>query len=136
MIVHKKAVARRTFLRGAGAALSLPFLDSMVPAFASEAGRPIRMAFIEVPNGIMMDRWTPATEGKGFATTPVLEPVAGFRDNMLILSGLDQNESEAWPTDVGGDHPRACTAWLTGTHAYMTSGADLKAGISAREFGK
>lgn len=141
MRVFKKAIPRRVFLRGAGAALALPFLDAMVPAFASEAARPIRLSFIEVPNGIMMDRWTPASEGTDFALTPVLEPVAQFRDNMLVLGGLDQNEAEALPTDVGGDHPRACTAWLTGTHAHMTSGADLRAGISvdqvaAREFGK
>ena len=60
---------------------------------------------------------------------------------MLVLSGLDQNQSKALATEVGGDHPRACTAWLTGTHARMTSGADLSAGISvdqiaAREFGR
>ena len=141
MIVFRKAISRRALIRGAGASLALPFLDSMVPAFSSEAARPIRLSFIEVPNGIMMDRWTPATEGKNFDLTPVLEPVGAFRENMLVLGGLDQNESEAWPTDVGGDHPRACTAWLTGTHAHMTSGADLRAGISvdqvaAREFGK
>jgi hypothetical protein len=111
-------MSRRAVLRGAGASLALPFLDSMVPAFSSEAARPIRLSFIEVPNGIMMDRWTPATEGKNFDLTPVLEPVGAFRENMLVLGGLDQNESEAWPTDVGGDHPRACTAWLTGTRAY------------------
>jgi len=141
MRVFKKAIPRRAFLRGTGASLALPFLDAMVPAFASEAARPIRLSFIEVPNGIMMDRWTPAIEGTNFALTPVLEPVAQFRDQMLVLGGLDQNQAEALPTDVGGDHPRACTAWLTGTHARMTSGADLHAGISvdqvaAREFGK
>jgi hypothetical protein len=141
MRAFKKAIPRRVFLRGAGTSLALPFLDAMVPAFASEAARPIRLSFIEVPNGIMMDRWTPASVGTDFALTPVLEPVAPFRDRMLVLGGLDQNEAEALPTDVGGDHPRACTAWLTGTHARMTSGADLRAGISvdqvaAREFGK
>ncbi len=141
MNLRKLSIPRRTFLRGAGAALALPFLDSMVPAFASEGPRPIRLSFIEVPNGIMMDRWTPATEGRDFALTPVLEPVGQFREQMLVLSGLDQNEAGALPTDVGGDHPRACTAFLTGTHARMTSGADLRAGISADqlaagEFGK
>jgi hypothetical protein len=113
----------------------------MTPALAAEIVRPIRMAFIEVPNGIMMDKWTPATEGANFALTPILEPLAEFRDRMLLLSGLDQNQSKALATEVGGDHPRACTAWLTGAHAKMTSGADLRAGISvdqvaAREFGK
>src|SRR6266446_3907425 len=113
----------------------------MTAAFAAQPVRPIRLSFIEVPNGIMMDKWTPATEGAGFALTPILEPLAPFRDRMLVLSGLDQGQSKGLPFEVGGDHPRACTAWLTGAHAKMTSGADLRAGISvdqvaAREFGK
>jgi Protein of unknown function (DUF1552) len=141
MVILKKSVPRRTFLRGAGASLAVPVLDAMSAAFAAPPAPPIRLAFIEVPNGIMMDKWTPAAEGTGFATTPILEPLAPFRDRMLVLSGLDQNQSKALATEVGGDHPRACTAWLTGTHARMTSGADLHAGISvdqiaAREFGK
>jgi hypothetical protein len=141
MVVFKRSLHRRTFLRGAGAALALPFLDSMVPAFAAQAAAPIRLSFIEVPNGIMMDKWTPATEGTGFNLTPVLEPLAKFRDRMLVIGGLDQNQSKAMSNEVGGDHPRACTAWLTGAHARMTSGADLRAGISAdqvaaKEFGK
>ncbi len=141
MAILKKSIPRRTFLRGTGASLALPVLDAMTAAFAAQPARPIRLAFIEVPNGIMMDKWTPATEGAGFALTPILEPLAQFRDRMLVLSGLDQNQSKALATEVGGDHPRACTAWLTGTHARMSSGADLRAGISvdqiaAREFGK
>src|ERR1700680_2468431 len=141
MVILRKSVPRRTFLRGAGATLALPLLDAMTPALAAEPVRPIRLAFIEVPNGIMMDKWTPATEGAGFALTPILAPLAQFRDRMLVLSGLDQNQSKALATEVGGDHPRACTAWLTGAHAKMTSGADLRAGISvdqiaAREFSK
>jgi hypothetical protein len=141
MAILKKSIPRRTFLRGTGASLALPVLDAMTAAFAAQPARPIRLAFIEVPNGIMMDKWTPATEGADFALTPILEPLAQFRDRMLVLSGLDQNQSKALATEVGGDHPRACTAWLTGTHARMTSGADLRAGISvdqiaAREFGK
>src|SRR6202140_731274 len=141
MVITRKSIPRRAFLRGTGAALALPVLDAMTPAFATATARPIRMAFIEVPNGIMMDKWTPATEGPGFALTPILEPLAQFRDRMLVLSGLDQGQSKGLPFEVGGDHPRACTAWLTGAHAKMTSGADLRAGISvdqiaAREFGK
>jgi Protein of unknown function (DUF1552) len=141
VVILKKSIPRRTFIRGAGASLALPVLDAMTAALAAEPARPIRMAFIEVPNGIMMDKWTPATEGAGFALTPILEPLVQFRNRMLVLSGLDQNQSKALATEVGGDHPRACTAWLTGAHAKMTSGADLHAGISvdqiaAREFGK
>jgi hypothetical protein len=141
VVILKKSIPRRTFIRGAGASLALPVLDAMTAALAAEPARPIRMAFIEVPNGIIMDKWTPATEGAGFALTPILEPLVQFRNRMLVLSGLDQNQSKALATEVGGDHPRACTAWLTGAHAKMTSGADLHAGISvdqiaAREFGK
>ena len=139
--VTRKSIPRRTFLRGTGAALALPVLDAMTPAFATATTRPIRLGFVEVPNGIMMDKFTPATEGPDFALTPVLEPLAGFRDRMSVLSGLDQGQAKGLSFEVGGDHPRTCTAWLTGTHCKMTSGADLRAGISvdqvaAREFGK
>jgi hypothetical protein len=139
--VTRKSIPRRAFLRGTGAALALPVLDAMTPAFATASARPVRMAFIEVPNGIMMDKFTPATEGPDFALTPILEPLAGFRDRMLVLSGLDQGQAKGLSFEVGGDHPRTCTAWLTSTHCKMTSGADLRAGISvdqiaAREFGK
>lgn len=141
MIIRKIAIPRRAFLRGASAALALPFLDAMVPAFAATASRPTRMMFIEVPNGIMMDKWTPTSEGADFQLSPLLEPLAAYRENMLVLSGLDQGEAGALDFEIGGAHPRACTAWLTGAHARMTSGADLQAGISvdqvaAQEFGK
>src|SRR5262245_20078692 len=140
-VITRKSIPRRTFLRGAGATLALPVLDAMTPALAADDKRPIRMSFIEVPNGIMMDKWTPPTEGANFALTRVLEPLEHLRDRMLVLSGLDQKQSAALAFEIAGDHPRACTAWLTGAHAKMTSGADLRAGISvdqvaAREFGK
>ena len=143
MMIFNKTIPRRTFLRGTGVALALPFMDAMVPVFgATDAGmRPTRLSFIEVPNGIIMNNWTPTVEGAGFELTPILEPLAPFRDRMLILSGLDQNEARRLEGELGGDHPRACTAFLTGTHAKMTSGADIQAGISvdqiaAKEFGK
>jgi Protein of unknown function (DUF1552) len=143
MVITRKSIPRRTFLRGTGAVLALPVLDAMTPAFAVEKARPIRMSFMEVPNGIMNlnNEWTPKTEGTDFALTPTLQPLAQFRDRMLVLTGLDQQQSAGLAFEVGGDHPRACTAWLTGTHAKMTSGADLHAGISAdqiaaKEFGK
>ena len=145
MIILNKTLPRRTFLRGAGAALALPFLDAMVPVFGANAPditeRPTRLSFIEVPNGIIMDQFTPTTEGSDFELTPVLEPLAAFKDRMLVISGLAQNQAAKLDGEIGGDHPRACTAYLTGAHARMTSGADLRAGISvdqvaAREFGK
>jgi hypothetical protein len=144
MVIRKLHLSRRAVLRRAGATLALPMLDAMIPACAvaaPETARPIRLSFIEVPNGIVMDQWTPKTEGAGFALTPILEPLARFKDRMLVLSGLNQYQAEMLASESGGDHPRACTAWLTGSHAKMTSGADLRAGISvdqvaAQEFGK
>src|SRR5579883_43307 len=143
MVITRKSIPRRAFLRGTGAALALPLLDAMTPAFAVDSARPIRLGFIEVPNGIMNlnGEWTPKTEGADFELTQTLQPLASFRDRMLVLTGLDQQQSAGLAFEVGGDHPRACTAWLTGTHAKMTSGADLHAGtsadqIAAKEFGK
>jgi hypothetical protein len=143
MVILKKYIPRRTFLRGAGATLALPLLDAMTPALAQEAKRPIRMAFMQTPNGIfnLNNEWTPKTEGADWEMTRTLKPLEDFRSRMVVLSGLDQQQAAGRDGEVGGDHPRACTAWLTGTHAKMTSGADLRAGISAdqiaaREFGK
>jgi hypothetical protein len=143
MVVFKKSIPRRTFLRGAGAVLALPMLDAMTPAFAQEAQRPTRMAFMQTPNGIfnLNHEWTPTTEGANYELTRTLQPLAAFKDRMTVISGLDQQLAAGRDGEVGGDHPRACTAWLTGTHAKMTSGADLRAGISAdqiaaKEFGK
>jgi len=118
-------------------------LDAMTPAFANIAARPTRMAFMQTPNGIfnLNHEWTPTTEGANFEMTRTLKPLEMFRGRMLVMSGLDQQEAAGHDGEVGGDHPRACTAWMTGTHAKMTSGADIRAGVSvdqlaAREFGK
>src|SRR5262245_16083401 len=143
MVITRKHIPRRAFLRGTGAVLALPVLDAMTPALAAETTRPIRMAFMQVPNGIMnlKNEWSPKAEGPLTEMTRILEPLAGLRDNLVVMSGLDSQQAAGLDFEVGGDHPRACTAWLTGTHAKMTSGADLRAGISvdqiaAREFGK
>jgi hypothetical protein len=143
MVITRKHISRRSMLRGTGAALALPVLDAMTPALSAETDRPIRLQFIQTPNGMMnlKNEWTPKTEGAGWEMTRTLEPLADFRDQMIIPSGLDSQQAAGLNFEVGGDHPRACTAWLTGTHAKMTAGADLRAGISAdqlaaREFGK
>src|SRR5262245_53189338 len=141
--IFKIAIPRRTFLRGVGATLALPVLDAMTPAFAAPSTRPTRMAFMQTPNGIfnLNGEWTPKTVGGNWELTRTLEPLAAFKDRMMVISGLDNQQAAGLNGEVGGDHPRACTAWLTGTHAKMTSGADLRAGISvdqiaANEFGK
>src|SRR5438477_3983535 len=143
MVITRKYIPRRTFLHGAGAAIALPMLDAMTPALANEAKRPIRMAFMQVPNGIMnlKNEWAPKEEGPLTQMPRSLEPLAAFKDRLVIPSNLDQNQAAGKDFEIAGDHPRACTAWLTGTHAKMTSGADLQGGISvdqiaARQFGK
>src|ERR1700686_381296 len=100
MVITRKSIPRRAFLRGTGAALALPVLDAMTPAFAAPKPSPVRLSFIEVPNGIMMDKWPPAAEGPGFALPPVLEPLGELRDRMLVLSGLDQGQSKGLPFEV------------------------------------
>src|SRR5882762_5009263 len=143
MVITKKYIPRRTFLRGAGAVLALPVLDAMTPALSAEGPRPIRMGFMQVPNGIMnlKNEWAPKAEGPLEGMTRILEPLADHKDRLVVMSGLDSQTAAGLNFEVGGDHPRACTSWLTGTHCKMTSGADLRAGISvdqiaAREFGK
>jgi hypothetical protein len=133
MIVTRKSLARRTFLRGMGTALALPFLDSMVPALgrgSSVAAPPVRLGFVYVPNGIIMEHWTPAVEGSGFAFTPILKTLEPFRDKLLVVSGLAQHNGDALG-DGAGDHARAGATWLTGVHPKKTEGADIHAGVSA-----
>jgi len=134
MMIFKTSIPRRTFLRGAGTALALPLLDAMFPAFASAAQTAsrtaTRLSFLAVPNGIIMDKWMPAAIGGEYPITPVLEPLAGFKDRMLVLSGLANNEARKLEFEIAGDHPRACSAYLTATHPKMTSGADIHCGVS------
>ena len=145
MMIFKKSISRRTFLRGAGTAVALPLLDAMFPAFGAPAepasNTATRLSFFTVPNGIIMDKWTPAALGSGYELTPILEPLAAFKDRMLIIGGLANHEARKLEFEINGDHPRACSAYLTGTHPKMTSGADIRCGVSvdqiaARELGK
>jgi hypothetical protein len=143
MFVTGKSIDRRTFLHGTGAVLALPLLDAMTPAFASGAARPTRLAFFQVPNGIMnlQNEFSPKDAGALTELPPILQPLAEFKDRLLTFGGLDSQQAAGLGFEIAGDHPRACTAWLTGTHAKMTAGADLLAGksadqIAAEEFGK
>jgi hypothetical protein len=142
MFVTGKSIDRRAFLYGTGAAMALPLLDAMTPAFASGAARPTRMAFFQVPNGIMnLQNEFSQKEAGELQISPILQPLADFKDRMITFGGLDSQQAAGLGFEIAGDHPRACTAWLTGTHAKMTAGADLHAGksvdqIAAEEFGK
>lgn len=144
MIITKIALNRRTFLRGLGTTLALPFLDAMVPAMAATrltaANPAVRMAFIYVPNGIIQKAWMPSKVGTGYDFASTMKPLEPFRDKMLVLSNLMQNGGRSLG-DGAGDHARAGASWLTGIHPKKTEGSTIHAGISAdqvaaRELGK
>jgi hypothetical protein len=120
MYITKMSLPRRTFLRGMGATLALPLLDAMVPALsagAQTAARPVhRLGVVYVPNGMAMDSWTPAVEGAAFEMSPILKPLAPFRDRLLVVSGLNGAKSK-------GSHSGAATRFLTGFGANSSSGA-------------
>jgi len=142
MIVTKKALARRTLLRGIGASLALPLLDSMIPAFAAaDAATPIkRLGVVYVPNGMTMKEWTPAAEGADFEFTPVLKPLESHRDRMLVVSGLNSTPPPE-QSNAAGVHARASTRFLTDVPPKRSDTSDVEAGISvdqlvAKEFGR
>ena len=131
MIVTRKKLSRRTLLRGLGAAIALPALDAMLPAFAASIGSvtPRRMAFMYVPNGIIMEQFTPAAAGADFELPRLLKPLAAYREDFMILSGLTLNGGRALG-DGAGDHARAASSFLTSAHPVKTAGADIKVGVS------
>ncbi len=131
MFVTQKHLSRRALLRGMGAAIALPLLDSMAPAFAATEGSkaPLRMAFVYVPNGIVMKDWTPAQDGAAFDLPRLLKPLEPHRDRMLVLSGLTHKNGFELG-DGPGDHARAAATFLTGVHPKKTAGADIVSGIS------
>jgi len=129
-MITRKALARRTFLRGMGTAVALPFLDAMVPAFASPAQSkpPLRMGFVYVPNGIDMRHWTPEYEGQLSTLPRILKPLEPFRDDILLLGNLTHNTGRAL-LDGAGDHGRCCGSYLTGIQVKKST-SDIKAGVS------
>jgi len=126
--VTRKHIPRRSFLKGAGAAIALPFLDAMMPAFAPAAATkaPVRMAFVYVPNGIIMNQWTPATAGRSFEFPRVLKALEPFREDLIVLTGLAHRTGEG----SAGDHARAAATFLTGVAPKRTTSADIEVGIS------
>ena len=127
MIITKKAIPRRSVLRGIGATLALPLLDGMVPALSAirtTAARGMRrFGVVYVPNGMAMEHWTPTGEGTTFEFSPILQPMAPFRDRTLVLTGLN-------PGPGGGAHAGASTKFLTGVAGRMTDGAEIHSGTS------
>ena len=134
MIIKKMSLPRRTFLRGMGTALALPLLDAMVPAataLARTAAKPSpRLGFIYIPNGANMRQWTPEGDGGALTLSRTLQPLAKVRDHVVIPTGLDHRQAEAWG-DGNGDHSRASSVWLNGVHPKRTEAADVEAGTTA-----
>ena len=134
MFITKKALARRTFLRGMGVTLALPLLDAMVPAasaLAKTAAKPVRrLGFVYVPNGAVMSHWQPDGNGALSQLSPTLSPLAPFQDQVIVPIGLSQKQAEALG-DGNGEHSRAGTVWLSGVHPKETEGADVRNGTTA-----
>ena len=139
MIITKMALPRRTFLRGIGATLALPLLDAMVPAMSAmsqTAAAPVhRLGFLYLPNGVAMNHtginyWKPVGEGGDFELSPILAPLAAYRDQMVVVSGLSHAQAESLG-DGNGDHTRSTATWLNGVHPNFTQGADVRAGVTA-----
>ncbi|MCE2828112.1 MAG: DUF1552 domain-containing protein [Verrucomicrobium sp.] len=133
---------RRTFLRGLGTAVALPFLASApsVRALGAAAGKaaaagkpPLRMAFVYIPNGAMMKHWTPEQVGSSFDLPRILQPLAPVRDQLTVLSGLAHDKARP-NGDGAGDHARASATFLTACQARKTQGADLRVGVSVDQW--
>src|SRR5262245_41228560 len=124
-------IPRRTFLKGLGTAMALPWLEAMAPlrAPAANASSPLRMAFVYVPNGVNMADWTPQAEGATFDLPYILEPLKPHQENLQVLSGLAQRTANA-NGDGAGDHARASASFLTGVQARKTAAVDIRAGVS------
>jgi Protein of unknown function (DUF1552) len=129
MVITKLALPRRTFIRGMGAAVALPFLDAMVPALKAQMKGAPRFTAIYCGNGANMFDWIPATTGVGFEMSPTLKPIEAFRDQMVVVTGLD-NYQATDQGDVGGQHPRAAPAFMSCAHPKQTEGADVRAGTT------
>ena len=149
MSAANHTLPRRSFLRGLGAAMALPLLDSMAAGrSAAASASPIRLGYVYTPNGIIgaCDKsprpfmWTPKTTGANFEFSPTMKALEPYRDQLNAFSGLAQVTGRALG-DGPGDHARATATFLTGVHPYKTGGADFHLGISAdqiaaKELGK
>jgi len=132
MIVTKKAISRRTILRGMGATVALPLLDAMIPALTAAANTPLkavpRLGVIYHPNGVIYDKWLPKGVGANFEFSSTLAGLEPFRDKLTVVTGLFMDQAEALG-DGGGDHSRACGGYLSGVHVKK-SDTVVEGGIS------
>jgi hypothetical protein len=122
---------RRRFLQGLGVCMALPAFESLLPRSlaAGVPEAPLRMGFIYIPNGVIMNKWTPTGTGHDYALTPTLQALDNVKSDVQILSGLSHRKAEA-NGDGAGDHARASATFLTGVQAHKTAGADIRLGIS------
>ena len=128
-MITGKALARRTFLRGIGTTIALPFLDAMTPAMAATTTKaPVRMGFVYVPNGMDVRNWNLDYEGKLGELSRIMKPLEPFKEDILVLGNLTHNNGRAL-LDGPGDHGRCCGSYLTGMQPRKTM-VDIKAGIS------
>ena len=129
MFVFKHALPRRTFLRGLGTTVALPFLESMVPAFTAiaqtPARPPLRFGAIYVPNGSTMKHWMPPTSGSGLEFTPILKPLEPYREYLNVYGNL----SRAGGKSVT-DHAVSSAGWLSGAVARQTEAEDVRVGVT------
>ncbi len=132
MIRNTRPLSRRTLLRGAGAAMAVPFLEAMGPlgAFAQDPAvkAPVRMALLYMPNGVNPRMWTPEGEGREFKLSPLLEPLAKVKDDLLVFTELMNTA-----TETGDGHYVKIGGWLTGTTITKTSGAELRSGNTSMD---
>ena len=131
--ITRKSLARRTMLKGLGATLALPMLDSMVPALSAQAVKSTpRLGWVYVSHGVIFSQWKPAKIGAGFELTPNLKPLEKLQGQFNILTGLSHLEADT-KGDGSGDHTRAAAAWLTGVHAYDRTrpGVEVKLATTA-----
>jgi len=138
--ITQKHLARRTVLKGIGAAIALPMLDAMVPAYAAAQTRKVRLVAMEMVHGaagstafgIQKNLWAPAATGSAFDLSPgSMAPLEPWRDYLTIVSNTDVRNAEAFqPPEIGGDHFRSAAVFLTQSHPHQTQGSDLRAGTS------
>jgi hypothetical protein len=131
MFIFKKHLSRRTALKGVGAAIGLPLLDSMIPANTAWADTPAgktpkRFAFVGFPHGAIMDKWSPAETGTNYTMSPILSPLEPFRKHMTIVSGLRNK-----PAETPEPHAYIEQGWLTAMKPWDFGKADKDSGVSA-----
>jgi hypothetical protein len=131
----RKTLTRRTMLKGMGASVALPLLDSMMPALSAQVSgprqAPMRLGFVYAAHGVIHSEWKPRQTGRQYELPPNLQPLQGVRDHFNIFTNLSHREADS-KGDGSGDHNRAAGAWLTGVHAYDRTRPGRRESVSPR----